>query len=278
MANQNVSQGPGDPGTIIFKASDQPQSAGLNCKVASSQHNSYQSLHLEVKPDAAISQHWSPEMLRTLEKFFDMNVAAPPFRPSAIIAFCRILQCSINVLKDIVAIMRYEMQPDTVVSNNLRWTCKLCLTMPPAAPPIIPLGHPGLLTLKDKMLLFLQLTRTNVPPGSLPANSEPLSFVIPLVYDIKTNQTSVAQKEMNQIIVVAQRHLAQLSATLNPQRCTLLPAVHDLLAKLTLPDEGGGGAGGAVHPPGGVPLGAAGMRGPNPSMLNFKVLILNCNL
>ena len=56
--------------------------------------------------------------------------------------------------------MRYEMQPETVQSNNLKWSCKLCLTMPPAAPPLIPLGQPGLLTLKEKMLLFLQLTRT----------------------------------------------------------------------------------------------------------------------
>ena len=167
---------------------------------------------------------------------------------------------------DIVAIMRYEMQPETVASSGLKWTCKLCLTMPPAAPPLIPLGQPGLLTLKEKMLLFLQLTRTSLPPGSSANNKEPLSFVIPLVYDIKMNQTSVAQKEMNQVIGVAQRHLAQLSSTLNPNRCTLLPAVHDLLQKLTLPDEGPNNVPGAgVHPPGGVPLAGAPMRGVNPS-------------
>ena len=172
------------------------------------------------------------------------------------------------MISDIVAIMRYEMDPDTVIRNNLKWTCKLCLTMPPAAPPLIPLGQPGLLTLKEKMLLFLQLTRTNTPAGCSNANKEPLSFVIPLVYDIKMNQTSVAQKEMNQVIGVAQRHLAQLSSTLNPQRCTLLPAVHDLLLKLTLPDEGGTPQTGGGHPPGGVPLGSAVMRGPNPSKCN----------
>ena len=173
---------------------------------------------------------------------------------------------TLKLFSDIVAIMRYELQPETV--TNLKWTPKLCLTMPPAAPPLIPLGQPGLLTLKEKMLLFLQLTRTNLPPGSLPANKEPLSFVIPLVYDIKMNQTSVAQKEMNAVIAVAQRHLAQLSSTLNPQRCTLLPAVHDLLLKLTLPDEGNNVPGTALHPSGSVPLEAAGMRGSNPSTFN----------
>ena len=157
--------------------------------------------------------------------------------------------------------MRYEMQPETIHTNNLKWTCKLCLTMPPAAPQLIPLGQPGLLTLKEKMLLFLQLTRA----GTLGGNKEPLSFVIPLVYDIKMNQTSVAQKEMNQVIGVAQRHLAQLSTTLNTQRCTLLPAVHDLLLRLTLPDEAGSSQPGTVHPPGGVPLNNAAIRGPNSS-------------
>ena len=161
--------------------------------------------------------------------------------------------------------MRYEVKPETVTSNNLKWTCKLCLTMPPAAPKLIPLGQPGLLTLKEKMLLFLQLTRVNTPSTPSPSNKQPpLSFVIPLVYDINSNQTSVAQKEMNQVIGVAQRHLAQLSTTLNPQRCTLLPAVHDLLQKLTLPDEGANIQGGP-HPPGAVPLGGPNMRGPNPS-------------
>ena len=273
--SQNAPQQQGqvnDPGTTLFKVAEQPQAAGLTCKVSSSPNNSYQSLHLEVKPDLPVAQQWPHDMLHTLQKFFDVNVASPPYRPSAITAFCRILVCPINALKDIIAIMRYEMHPETVIRDNLKWTCKLCLTMPPAAPPLIPLGQPGLLTLKDKMLLFLQLTRTNAPPGSTNTTKEPLSFVIPLVYDIKANQTSVAQKEMNQVIGVAQRHLAQLSTTLSPQRCTLLPAVHDLLQKLTLPDEGatsqtvgGHPPGGVGHPPGGVPLGSAVMRGQNPS-------------
>ena len=84
---------------------------------------------------------------------------------------------------------------------------------------------------------------------------------------IKINQTSVAQKEMNQVIGVAQRHLAQLSTTLNTQRCTLLPAVHDLLSRLTLPDEAGGSQPGSVHPPGGVPINNTAIRGPNSSKL-----------
>ena len=103
--NQNATQQghTNDPGTILFKVADQPQVAGLNCRVSSFLNNSYQSLHLEVKPDnAVIAQHWSPEMLHTLQRFFDINVAAPPYRPSAITAFCRILQCPITALKGLI--------------------------------------------------------------------------------------------------------------------------------------------------------------------------------
>ena len=100
--SQNTMQQQGqsnDPGTILFKVGEQPQTPGIICKVSSSPNNSYQSLHLEVKPDPPLAQQWSQDMLHILQKFFDVNVAAPPYRPSAITAFCRVLQCSLNALK-----------------------------------------------------------------------------------------------------------------------------------------------------------------------------------
>jgi hypothetical protein len=51
------------------------------------------------------------------------------------------------------------MFPDMVVKANLKWSPRMCLTSTPAAPPIMPLGQPGLLKSQDKMLLFVQLTR-----------------------------------------------------------------------------------------------------------------------
>ena len=71
----------------------------------------------------------------------------------------RILQCPIEPLKDIVNILRYELQPELVAKANFKWNCRICLTVPSPAPPIMPLGQPGLLKLKDKMLLFLQFSR-----------------------------------------------------------------------------------------------------------------------
>ena len=109
--NQNVNQQQGqanDPCTILFKVSEQPQLPGLTCKVSSSPNNSYQSLHLEVTPDPPLVQHWPQEMIHILQQFFDINVAAPPYRPSAITAFCRILQCSMNALKGININLKYN--------------------------------------------------------------------------------------------------------------------------------------------------------------------------
>ena len=60
------------------------------------------------------------------------------------------------------------------------------------------------------------------------------------VYDIEHNQTSVAQKEQNPIVSVAQSVLTGLaqSGAMNMQRCTIMPCVRELLTSLRLPNEG----------------------------------------
>jgi hypothetical protein len=77
-----------------------------------------------------------------------------------------------------VNIIRYEMLPEAVIRENLKWSIRLCLTVPPAAP-LMPLGQPGLLRIKEKMLMFFHLTRSNI--GTLlPPSAEPLSVVVPI--------------------------------------------------------------------------------------------------
>ena len=111
------------------------------------------------------------------------------------------------------------MMPDLVAKEGLKWNLKLCLTVPPAARPLMPLGQPGLLRVRDKMLMFFHLTRANIS-HLLPPGVEPLSVVVPIVYDIQSNNTNVAQKEMNPVISVAQQTLTQLaqSGGLNLER------------------------------------------------------------
>lgn len=209
---------------------------GLTCKVISYASNQHQSLHLKLEPDQAYAHHWNSEMIGILERFFDSRVAIPPFRNQAIQAFCKILQSPIEALKDLIGIIRYDMMPETVAQNNLKWSIRICLTVPPAAPNLIPIGQPGLLRIREKMLMFFHLTHTGMPPP----NGEPLSVVLPIVYDIENNQTSIPPKEMNPVSQRAQLIVNNLgqSGTLNNQRCTIMQCVRELLLNLTYPNEG----------------------------------------
>lgn len=150
------------------------------------------------------------------------------------------------------------MIPETVMRDNLKWSIRLCLTVPPAAPGLMPIGQPGLLRANDKMLMFFHLTRANIS-ALLPPFVEPLSVVVPIVYDIDQNQTTVAQKEINPVISVAQSVLNNLASTgaLNMQRCTIMPSVRELLINLTLPNEGPANPG-IMHP-----MGPRGPMGPH---------------
>ena len=129
-----------------------------------------------------------------------------------------------RLVQDIINIIRLELEPDLARERSLKWTCRLCLTVPPANPHIMPLGQPGILKLNDKMLLFLHVTRTNV---QLPPGQEPMSVIIPLVYDVSTNRTTVAQKEMTPVISIANQQLSRLarSGQLDMRRCTIQPSV-----------------------------------------------------
>ena len=78
---------------------------------------------------------------------------------------------------------------------------------------LLPIGHPGVFRVRDKILMFFHLTRTNMPPPS--PGIEPLSVVVPIVYDIETNQTSIPQKDQininNPVMIGAQQILVNLA-------------------------------------------------------------------
>jgi len=116
----------------------------------------------------------------------------------------------------------------------------LCLTMPPVAPNVFPVGQAGIIGNKEKILIFLQLTRANV---QLQPGQDPLSVVVPVIYNISQNQTMLAslQKELNnQTLHAVQSHLQSFHRNNppNPARCSIYPAIHDLLVNLSLPNEG----------------------------------------
>lgn len=86
--------------------------------------------------------------------------------------------------------------------------------------------------------LQLQITRIGI---QYPSNMEPPSLVLPLVYDITTNLTQLAEKRDTgpapAMTAASQmlKHFVQFQT--NPNECSLFPAVRELLMNLTLPSE-----------------------------------------
>lgn len=83
----------------------------------------------------------------------------------------------------------------------------------------------------------LQITRIGIPyQGEIP------SLVLPLVYDVTTNLTQLAEKRDPSPATAIAAASMQLKryvdyGGVNQSECSLFPAVRDLLANLTLPSE-----------------------------------------
>uniref|UniRef100_A0A671T4M7 Mediator of RNA polymerase II transcription subunit 14 n=1 Tax=Sinocyclocheilus anshuiensis TaxID=1608454 RepID=A0A671T4M7_9TELE len=210
-------------GVIMFKTEV------LKCRVALNP-KTYQTLQLKVTPEN--TGPWSQEELQVLEKFFETRVAGPPFKYNTLNAFTKLLGAPTNILRDCVRIMKLELFPDQAAQLN--WNVQFCLTIPPSAPPIAPPGTIAVV-LKTKMLFFLQLTQR------LPVPQEPVSIIVPIVYDMATGLTQQAD--------IPRQHSSSGAAALmvssilrrfnehHPPRqgeCTIFAAVHELMANLTL--------------------------------------------
>lgn len=118
-----------------------------------------QSLHIKVTslppgPDGKQSYQWSQEELQIIEQFFDLRVAAPPYRPFGVRGFGRAINVQPQILKDFIQLMRLDLFPDSL--PGLKWNMQFCMRVPPAAAiPIIPVGHQAVHIAKQKILFFV---------------------------------------------------------------------------------------------------------------------------
>uniref|UniRef100_A0A673CUM6 Mediator of RNA polymerase II transcription subunit 14 n=1 Tax=Sphaeramia orbicularis TaxID=375764 RepID=A0A673CUM6_9TELE len=211
-------------GVIMFKTDV------LKCRVALNPKN-YQTLQLKVTPENA--GPWSQEELQVLEKFFETRVAGPPFKSNTLNAFTKLLGAPTNILRDCVRIMKLELFPDQAA--QLKWNVQFCLTIPPSAPPIAPPGTIAVV-LKSKMLFFLQLTQR------IPVPQEPVSIIVPIVYDMATGLTQQAdiprQHSSSGAAALMVSNILKRFNEVHPARqgeCTIFASVHELMASLTLP-------------------------------------------
>uniref|UniRef100_A0A8D0CNR8 Mediator of RNA polymerase II transcription subunit 14 n=1 Tax=Sander lucioperca TaxID=283035 RepID=A0A8D0CNR8_SANLU len=213
-----------EPGVIMFKTEV------LKCRVALNPKN-YQTLQLKVTPEN--TGPWSQEELQVLEKFFETRVAGPPFKYNTLNAFTKLLGAPTNILRDCVRIMKLELFPDQAA--QLKWNVQFCLTIPPSAPPIAPPGTIAVV-LKSKMLFFLQLTQR------IPVPQEPVSIIVPIVYDMATGVTQQAdiprQHSSSGAAALMVSNILKRFNELHPARpgeCTIFASVHELMANLALP-------------------------------------------
>ncbi|XP_068142124.1 mediator of RNA polymerase II transcription subunit 14 isoform X2 [Drosophila tropicalis] len=247
-----------EPGVVLFKVD------GLQCQVMLNQMH-MQSLHLKVTqlppmPDKPTFQ-LSPDDLLVIEQYFDTRVVAPPYRPNSLHSICRLLNMPAQVLKDFVQIMRLELKPE-LGGDHLKWTVQMCMRMPPSAVPIVPSGNACVVLGRLKILFFLQITK--IPYNGKDWKDSP-TLVLPIVYDITTNITQMAERreQVQSPMMTTASTLLRRFAEYNVQtnQCSLFPAITDLLTNLQLnttdlpppqPNQ-------AIGPPVGVGVGGVGV-------------------
>lgn len=211
-----------EPGVIQFRTETLQYKVSLN-------PTSLQSLHLKLTP----ADQWSPEELQVLERYFDTKVASFPYKPNAFMSFTRLMTAPLSILKDFVQLMRLELMPD----SNMKWSVQLCLTIPPAAPPIAPPGMSSIVMIRNKVLFFLQLSRTS--------RGEPAQIAVPVVYDTTANTLQVADKRVDTPVVPPTAPVAVVGSMLRrfteytppTGECCIFPSIRDVLLNLTVPTQ-----------------------------------------
>ena len=141
-----------------------------------------QGLQLKLSPGAEYREQWNMEDLQVLERFFELRVMAIPFKPNAIHAFGRLLNAPFRILRDLIQVMKLELIPSFAQQYQLKWSVQFCLTVPPSAPYIVPIGSSSILTATNKLLFFLYIRWVFKPTAwNLSSNSKniwiPKSFL-----------------------------------------------------------------------------------------------------
>ena len=236
---------PPEPGVVQFKAESLQFRCSLNA-------NTLQMLHLKATPTPDYKDQWTLEELQVLEKYFEVKVAGPPYKPGTMTAFNRLLVAPIRILKDFIQLLRLEIVPD----RTLKWALQWCLTFSPASPLAAPLGTPAVVIKHNKILVMFQFTRLanngqqqpqqqqqqqQQPPP--PPSNEPATVIVPLLYDTNTSIIQLAelrtvqpQSPVNIAISQMLKRFFEFNAQKVQQgECLLHAAVRELMANLVVP-------------------------------------------
>lgn len=136
---------------VLFKADL------LQCQVTLNPTH-MQALHIKISPspagDGKPPVQWSTDELQTIERFFELRVAAPPYRPNALSGFGRALNVPPQVLKDFIQLMQLDMMAEPLPGQ--KWTMQFIMRVPPPAlVHIVSVGNPALYISNQKILFFV---------------------------------------------------------------------------------------------------------------------------
>lgn len=153
-----------EPGVVMFKVDVFQCQVFLNL-------NHMQSMHIKISQQPPQQQQQqqhmgpggmmvpqevkqlAPDEIQLIEQFFDTRIVAPPYRPNSLVMFGRLMNISpCRLQKDFIQLMRLDMMP---MVHGFKWVMQFCLRVPPSATPIAPIGMPGIMLGRGKILFFV---------------------------------------------------------------------------------------------------------------------------
>lgn len=91
-----------EPGVVHFKTES------LQCRLVLNPHH-LQTLQMKVASLPDHKDQWNMEEVQIVEKFFEMRVACPPFKPNSLLGLARMLSTPYFVLKDFIQLMKLDL-------------------------------------------------------------------------------------------------------------------------------------------------------------------------
>ncbi|XP_065205637.1 mediator of RNA polymerase II transcription subunit 14 [Planococcus citri] len=229
-----------------YKPTQNPEQGMLNFKVNGLQclvclnRNHFQSLHIKITVAPENKEPWSvedPQDLQVLEKFFDMRVAAPPFKSHSVDMFAKLLTCQHHFLKDFIQIMKLDLIPSLVQQQGMKWMPQICLCVPPSAFPFVNKGVLAFHIHGTKILFFLQVTRVGL---SYSTGDAPF-LILPVLYETQYNLTQLVEKKGSpptNALSLASLHIKRYGEyNKQPNKCSLFPTICDFLTNFSLPSD-----------------------------------------
>jgi len=220
-------------GTVIFCATGKSGfETGLQYSVRLNEQI-MDSLLLKVTPLMGHENNWQHDDLRTLEQFFESKVVCAPYKICALTAFARILGTQPKIIKDFIRIMKLELQTDW---KGFLFKVEWCLIIPPGDKPSIAVPGTPAVMLKNKNLIFLQLTEVK---------NENNTVTVTVVHDVRTNTVQhvkfpkLLQNDIQEPITWATRArqsfdslLQRISEQISKKDCPIYCAVYTVLMNL----------------------------------------------